>query len=160
VGLEPNRWLVESGIARETGREQITLKGARFVEATTPDALAGIGPFDFAVAQSIFSHAGLDLIRDWLAAQERLLVASGVLVATFVESAEDDPGSGWTYPACVGYRAETLAALADRCGLRFARLAWRHPRQTWALFARPDFDWRGLEAGEPSWNASVDAGRW
>ncbi len=32
---------------------------------------------------------------------------------------------------------------AAEAGLRFELLDWKHPRQTWALFAAPKFDWDG-----------------
>jgi cyclopropane fatty-acyl-phospholipid synthase-like methyltransferase len=160
VGLEPNRWLVEAGIANETGADQIAIKAARFVYAASPASVDADARFDFALAQSIFSHAGLDVVGEWLDAMPRLLVETGALVATFLDAEEDFTGSGWVYPDCVAYRRDTLETLARDRDLAFRVLDWRHPRQTWALFARPGFDVAGLEAGGLGWNASLDTGRW
>lgn len=157
TGFEPNGWLVEEGIARECGRDQIAIKQPRFVLEQDPRALEGCGPFDFALAQSIFSHAGLDLISTWLAALEGCLASDGVLVATFIESDVDHPEPGWIYPGCVSYRRTTVEGLAREHGFAFRVLDWRHPRQTWALFAKPDFETRWREDRPLSWNARHDS---
>ena len=93
--------------------------------------------FDFALAQSIFSHCGLDLIKGWLSAISRSLASNGALVATFLIGEEDSAQTGWIYPECVNYRPATLERAAENVNLRFEILGWKHPRQTWALFAAP-----------------------
>lgn len=160
TGLEPNRWLVDEGVGRETGRDQIEIKRARFLYADLPNALDAKDRFDFALAQSIFSHAGLDLVDTWLSAMTRHLEPSGALLATFVEGADDHCESGWVYPDCVTYRRETLASRASQHRLQFKVLGWHHPRQAWALFARPDLDLRWLDEGPIGWNTSVASGHW
>ena len=57
-GLEPNKWLVDEGLRRETGEDQIRIKAPRLLTASSPDALPARALFDFVVAQSVFSHAG------------------------------------------------------------------------------------------------------
>ena len=160
AGFEPNRWLVDEGVERECGRAQIDRKAPRFYIHDDPRCIEADARFDYALAQSIFSHAGLDLIGLWLSVLETRLAPAGALVATFVEGEEDHPEPGWVYPDCVAYRASTLAALADEHGFAFRTLDWRHPRQTWVLLARPDFPTDWLDGGSPGWNRAVDAGRW
>lgn len=159
TGLEPNRWLVEDGIAQEVGADLVALKRPRFVFGDSAAALDPEDRFDFAVAQSIFSHAGLDLVSGWLRGMAPHLQPSGALAATFLVG-EDCADPGWVYPGCVTYRVETMAAETERAGLRFQLLDWRHPRQTWALFAAPGHDTRWLEGRGPGWNAALDAGVW
>ena len=111
--------------------------------------------FDFAVAQSIFSHCGLDLIEGWLSAISRSLAEDGALVATFLPGEQDSPTKGWVYPECVNYRPATMRQAAADAGLRFELLDWKHPRQTWALFAAPKFDSGWLRNKPLTWNAAL-----
>src|SRR5207245_9985387 len=112
--------------------------------------------FDFAVAQSIFSHCGLDLIKGWLSAISRSLAENGALVATFLIGEEDFARTGWIYPDCVNYRPTTLQRAAEDVNLRFEILDWKHPRQTWALFAAPEFDSSWFKDGPLTWNAGLE----
>jgi SAM-dependent methyltransferase len=156
TGIEPNRWLVEEGIRRETGRNQVRIKRPQFIISSSPEDLPLGCFYDFAVAQSVFSHAGPDLISVWLRGVSSRLNHNGALVATFITSGEDFRETGWFYPACVGYRTETMAEMARDAGLRFLLLDWRHPRQSWALLGRPGFDTSWLSAGSLTWNALLD----
>jgi len=160
TGIEPNRWLVEEGIQRETGGDQVRVKRATFVYSSSPDALDATARFDFVLAQSIFSHAGLDQIDRWLGAMARHLNPDGAMVATFVEGEQDYSGSGWVYPDCVTYRASTLTDLADQHGLQWRALDWSHPRQSWILFARAGFDLQRLVTQTLDWNGSLASGQW
>ena len=72
--------------------------------------------------------------------------------------AEDFSGEGWIYPSCVSYRPETLATVAGEAGFAFEVLNWRHPRQTWALFAKPQYDRSLVSGGVISWNRVVEQG--
>ncbi len=112
--------------------------------------------FDFAVAQSIFSHCGLDLIKGWLSAISRSLAEDGALVATFLIGEQDAAQTGWIYPECVNYRPATLERAAAEVNLRFEILDWKHPRQTWALFAAPKFDSSWFKDKPLTWNAVLE----
>src|SRR5437764_11195325 len=107
-GVEPNQWLVEEGIRRELGESLIEIKRPTFFFSESPSAIVEANTsFDFAVAQSIFSHCGLDLIKGWLSAISRSVAQDGALVATFLPSEEDCSEAGWIYPQCVSYRPST-----------------------------------------------------
>jgi hypothetical protein len=89
-GIEPNQWLVEEGIKREIGESILEIKRPTFLFSDSPTALLQVKvSFDFALAQSIFSHCGLDLINRWLSAISQSLGLSGALLATFVPDAQD-----------------------------------------------------------------------
>lgn len=60
TGIEPHAWLIREGIERETGQDQILIKKPNFIYASSGDSLPPDASYDFAVAQSIFSHCGLD----------------------------------------------------------------------------------------------------
>jgi cyclopropane fatty-acyl-phospholipid synthase-like methyltransferase len=157
LGIEPNEWLVEEGINREIGKSLVEIKRPRFFFSDSPETIARANiAFDFAVAQSIFSHCGLDLIRGWLSAISRCLAKDGVLAATFLIGEEDSPQSGWIYPDCVNYRPATLERAAIDVNLRFEILDWKHPRQTWALFAAPKFDSSWFQNRPLTWNTTLE----
>jgi len=156
TGVEPNRWLVDEGVRSETGRDQIRLKRPRFLFAGSADVLPAAPLYDFALAQSIFSHAGPDLVTSWLRGVSSRLKDTGALAATFIVGQEDCQTAGWSYPDCVGYTAETMTAMARNAGLGFLLLDWRHPRQTWALFRKPGFDVTWFEGRPLTWNLMLD----
>lgn len=156
-GIEPNKWLVEEGILRETGRDQIRLKKPKFYYS---DSAANLIPdrfYDYAIAQSVFSHCGPDVIERWLAEASNFLVETGALAATFLVDEQDNTNQGWIYPECVYYRAETMSRFAQNAGLKFSILDWKHPRQVWALFAKPSFigDW--FVGKDLSWNNYLES---
>jgi SAM-dependent methyltransferase len=157
VGVEPNEWLVTEGIRRELGETLVQIKRPTFFFSDSPGAIAQAKiAFDFAVAQSIFSHCGLDLIKGWLSGISRSLARDGALVATFLIGDEDSARTGWIYPECVNYRLATLERAAEDANLRFEILDWKHPRQTWALFATPAFDSTWFKDRPLTWNTALE----
>lgn len=160
VGIEPNAWLIEEGITREIGRDMVQIKRPRFLIGGSSDVLRGAGSsFDFAVAQSIFSHCGPDLLDGWLKGVAPVLAPTGALLATFLPGPQSCVQKGWIYPNCVEYTPESLKDAADAAGLQFEVLDWRHPRQTWGLFAKPHFDAAWFRKKALTWNAKIDSGR-
>jgi hypothetical protein len=157
VGIEPNQWLVDEGIKREIGADSVRIKSPKFYYSDSPKALTDTDMlFDFAVAQSVFSHCGLNLITDWLAGVSLRLSSTGALLATFLLSAGDFKGEGWVYPACVSFTSGTLNETARKAGLSFEILDWMHPRQTWGLFAKPGFDTSFFKGKPLTWNTRID----
>jgi SAM-dependent methyltransferase len=156
-GIEPAEWLVAEGIKQELGETVVQTKGPTFFFTDSPGTVGRAKvSFDFALAQSIFSHCGLDLIKGWLSAVSRSLVQDGALVATFLPGDEDSLRKGWIYPECVNYRPATLERAAADVNLRFEILDWKHPRQTWALFGAPKFDSSWFENTPLTWNAALE----
>ena len=156
-GVEPNKWLVDDGIRQELGEALVQIKRPTFFFSDSPETIAQANiAFDFAFAQSIFSHCGLDLIKGWLSAVSRSLAKDGALVATFLIGEEDCGKTGWIYPECVNYRPATLERLANDVNLRFEILDWKHPRQTWALFAAPEFDSTWFKDRRLTWNTQLE----
>ena len=156
-GVEPNKWLVDGGIKRELGETLVQIKRPTFFFSDSPDTIAQAETaFDFALAQSIFSHCGLDLIKGWLSAISHSLAPGGALVATFLIGEEDSSRTGWIYPECVNYRPATLERAAEEMNLRFEILDWKHPRQTWALFAAREFDSSWFKDRPLAWNTGLD----
>jgi SAM-dependent methyltransferase len=156
-GIEPAEWLVAEGIKQELGETVVQTKRPTFFFTDSPEIVVRAKiSFDFALAQSIFSHCGLDLIKGWLFAVSRSLAPDGILLATFLPGDEDTPQTGWVYPECVNYRPITLERAAAQANMRFEILDWKHPRQTWALFAAPKFDSTWFENTPLTWNAALE----
>jgi arylsulfatase A-like enzyme/SAM-dependent methyltransferase len=158
VGIEPNEWLVREGVRNEVGETLLQIKRPRFFFTDSPAILNEMKDrFDFAVAQSIFSHCGLDLITRWTSFIAHSLTPSGALIATFFPSETDNTKTGWIYPGCVSYKPDTLRKVATEAELRFEILDWRHPRQTWALFAAPEFDTAWFQNKPLTWNTMLES---
>ena len=156
-GIEPAEWLVAEGIKQELGETVVQIKRPTFFFSDSPEKVVQAKiAFDFALAQSIFSHCGLDLINGWLSAISRSLADDGALVATLLPGDEDSKQTGWVYPDCVNYRPATLERAAAQANLRFEILDWKHPRQTWALFAAPKFDSEWFRNQPLTWNAALE----
>ena len=154
-GVEPLKWLVDDGIENEIGRDMLRIKKPTFSFLASLDDFEDPLNLDFALAQSIFSHCGKDLISGWLSQVTSHLKDTGALVATFLVSDEDYGKSGWVYPETVGYRLETMAGLASEHDLGFDLLDWTHPRQTWALFSKKNYDRTLVDGGPIGWNRVI-----
>jgi SAM-dependent methyltransferase len=139
-GLDPNKWLIEEAIDRELGRDIIELKRPTFRYDDDFRPTRFNTSFDFVVAQSIFSHAGSDLIEQAVSEFRSCLKPEGLVLATFMlphqmGGAAEFTGNGWVYPDCVVYEPDTILSLIVRGGLVGRRLPWFHPRQTWFVMA-------------------------
>jgi len=156
-GVEPNKWLVSEGVRNEIGRDILKIKAPTFSYDSSLRKFKKPLSFDFAIAQSIFSHTGRDLLENWLAEISFHLAESGALLATFFPDDADFEGSGWVYPGCVKFKRDTMAELAAESGLDFQILDWSHPRQTWALFSKQKFDKTLIEGGPITWNHALES---
>ena len=154
-GVDPNKPLVEAGIANEVGMDLIRIKKPTFSFKDSMKDFNDPLNLDYAVAQSIFSHCGIDLIESWLEQISFHLKPTGALFATFVPGLENHAGSGWVYPSCVYYTPIKLAEIASKFGLYFMLLDWAHTRQAWGLFAKKDYDQSYIGACSVSWNRFV-----
>lgn len=135
-GIEPNTWLVEDAIAQQIGRDLVSLKKPSFDDNSEFRADVFSQRFDFVVAQSIFSHAGAEIIRAAMRNVADVLTDDAFFLATFIEGSSDFDGDGWIYPECVEYTPSTIRGFARDRDLFVLRLPWYHPRQTWYLFTR------------------------
>lgn len=135
-GIEPNEWLIEDAIKNQVGKDLITLKKPHFDHNSDFKTDVFSQQFDFIIAQSIFSHAGSDLISTALHNFNESLKPNGLIAATFIEGVSDFDGSGWVYPGCVKYRPSTIKRFAEESGCFVIRIPWYHPRQTWYVLSK------------------------
>lgn len=157
AGIEPHGWLIKEGIERETGEDQVRIKEPRFhISDNAAELIKDQTRYDFVIAQSIFSHCGLDLLQAWLAQFAELIADNGTAVVTYIDGTEDTDAKGWVYPGCVNFTGQTMARLAREHSLEFVPLRWRHPRQQWALLAKREFDAARFQNKTLGWDDCFD----
>jgi len=138
-GIEPERWLIQEGIDREVGDDLLCLKQP----VISHDASFGLSqfqrPFDYILAQSIFSHAAPAQISRCLAEARHVMKPTSMFAASFGRGTVNYEGSDWQYPDCVTYTLERMQCLALDAGLVCVPLDWPHPNGlTWVCFIRPE----------------------
>lgn len=137
-GMEPNRWLIDDGIAQELGQDAIEIKQPTF-SSDENFSLTTFGvEFDYMLAQSIFSHASQAHIRRCLSEARKCLKPDGIFAATFLEGDLPYEGEEWVYPGSSHYPLDFMMGLVQTCGLASRPLPWtHHNRQTWLLITHP-----------------------
>jgi len=120
--IEPNAWLVEDAIARQITRELVMLKAPTFLRNSDFNAASAGTDFHFIVAQSILSHAGMDIIETALNSFRLAMDEQGFTVVTVIH-----PGRG--IAEAKGRMGLSGMRCASTCGLRFSDHA---SRPVWA----------------------------
>lgn len=157
IGVDPNKWLIDEGVKNEVGKDLIRRKKPIFLY---DDSLRGFEQpleVDYAFAQSIFSHTGLDLLEKWLSEVSYHLTDKGVFIATFLIGEEDSQEDGWIYPGCVKFIPATVSKIASKYGLHFQLLDWLHPRQSWAAFYKDGYDSTFIKDNKIAWGRNISA---
>ena len=137
-GIEPNKWLVDDAIEQNIGQDLIALRRPTFSYRDDFSADDFGVQFDYVIAQSIFTHAGPDLVRQALDGVARVLKPDGVMAANFSECkwpATTSAPPGWHYPGSVSYRSETMRTITQKAGLVSVPIPWGHHAAVWWLFA-------------------------
>ncbi|MDJ0629596.1 MAG: class I SAM-dependent methyltransferase [Rhodobacter sp.] len=136
-GIEPNDWLIDEAVASEIGADLFRIKQPRFSQSAEFEVASFGQKFDFIMAQSIFSHTGLEMFRDSIAKIPAVMHDQSQFLFTAVT--EHDTGrmprasgaEGWVYPGCVRFRVREVMRICRESGLFAQALPWFHPRQTW-----------------------------
>ena len=92
IGIEPNSWLVDDGIKKETGKEQISIKRPNFIFAETiskEKIFKKVPRVDYILLQSIFSHMGKDLMEKTFLDISAIMDNNTHCFATFVLEESD-----------------------------------------------------------------------
>jgi hypothetical protein len=130
-GIEPNKSAVHKALRSELGGEIVEVKEPRFFYFDD-FKISRIGQeFDYALAQSIFTHATQDQIKTCISElAPRLRIA---LAATFFEGEEDYSGDTWVAPRAY-YTFNFFEGVAHENNLTASRLMYNHPfGQKWIL---------------------------
>ena len=90
-GVEPNKWLVDEGIAHNVGADLAALRKPNFLYVDDFSVGQFGVKFDFVVANSIFSHTFRDLARTSLPRVADVLSEKGLFALTFVDERYGSP---------------------------------------------------------------------
>lgn len=137
-GIEPNKWLIDDAVKRQLGDDIIKIKKPQFSTNADFSVPFREKPFDFVLAQSIFSHTCRDLSQRLLAQFLTVLSSSGIIACTFAiaEISSASAEIGWVYPQCIKYREDEVLDLARRVGLAVRPIPFFHPTQRWFLMSK------------------------
>ncbi|MGF1770779.1 methyltransferase domain-containing protein [Vibrio wakamikoensis] len=135
-GIEPNKWLIEDAVKDQVGQDLLKIKKPCFDHNSNFNTAVFDTTFDFIIAQSIFSHTGLDLLSQALSNIKHSLNESGIALVTLIKDDKDFTGEGWVYPGCVAFTPTTIHNVISKTGLSFIELPWFHPRQTWFALSK------------------------
>lgn len=143
-GIEPEAWLIEDGFARELGEDARRVKAPRFDHNTDYRTDVFGTPFDYIIAQSIFSHTGEAASRRALQSFKGSLAPGGLIVVNWMvgeEQPQFDPDtSDWVYPECVTFRPERIERIAAEAGLAIRACPWWHPGLSWYVLGHSEAD--------------------
>lgn len=126
-GIEPNKWLVKTGIKSELGSDILNIKKPKFIYSDKFDAQSFGVKFDYIIAQSIFTHASLDQISECMKNVSTVMKAKSIFMASFMLGGADYTGSAWVYPSCVKYKLETMKETAEKYEMRCDLANYSHP---------------------------------
>jgi len=140
-GLEPEKWVLEEGIKHELGQEIIDLKKPQFTHNYdfNLDEFQDT-KFDFALAQSVFSHTTRRQIRQCLQAIKKHLQPQGIFLFNFGEGPDSDPEE-WVYPGCCTYTENLMRFYVESSGMKIQRIRDKvFSGQDWFIAALPSCD--------------------
>lgn len=119
-GIEPEAWLLEDGKRLHVGDDLLALRRPRFITGNRGfPAQQFRVQFDFALAQSVFTHASLPQIALCLRNVAEALKPGGVFAATYQRGSRDSTSLHWVYPDCVSYTEEFMLRAATVAGLAY-----------------------------------------
>lgn len=136
-GVEPEKWLIKEGVKHELGRGIIRMKSPRFIYDSNFSFNYFKTNFDFAIAQSIFTHASVGQINMCLNNLRKVAKDGFKLLASFIEGKENYDGNEWVYPGCVTYTYGFMKDLAAKHGFSCVMLDEYHPNNhKWVLIKK------------------------
>ena len=135
VGIDPNGWLITDAIKFEIGEDIIELKKPTLIVDNKVLENLYDSEFDYIFAQSIFSHAGLDIISAWFQDIKRTLKPNGLCFFTYIKHDKSNKTArGWTYPNRVNHCFDDIESLADGISFEAKEIDCKHPHsQQWVL---------------------------
>ena len=137
-GIDPNRWLIDDAIARETGDDVLIIKKPQFSYGADFDCNCFGVKFDYIIAQSIMTHCGPDLFRKFMINAGKSLDNDGLILVSVIQTEEKNtslPEEGWHYPSCVAYSDEQILKFFSEAGLSGTSIPWYHPAARWYVAA-------------------------
>ena len=142
--VEPEARLVDEAVEHELGRELLAIKKPTIVHNDQFEFPRLREKYDFALANSIFSHASLGQIGHCLERLHEVLADDGVFVATWCpvpwlcRKLVEYDGDQWVYPGVTFYKTSTIRRVARERGFRYQPIAWNTFMgfQVWGAFTK------------------------
>lgn len=143
-GIEPNEWLINDGIEKEIGRNQVEIKNPKFLIDENLNLVEFKRCFDFIIAQSVFTHSPLELVETGFFQAEKVMEKSSIFVVNFKVGKKNYDRKEWVYPGCVTYSPEKIKSISKENNLRCRRVGKSFNNLTWFLIVKPEFSDRKL----------------
>jgi SAM-dependent methyltransferase len=137
-GIDPNRWLIDDAITRETGSDLLTIKKPQFSYNALFECNDFGVKFNYIIAQSIVTHCGPDLFHKFIISARNSLDDDGIILISVIKSDELTtplPEDGWHYPRCVAYNDKQILEFLAEAGLCGLSIPWYHPAACWYVAA-------------------------
>ena len=129
-GNEPNHWLIEEAKKNILGNDIFDIKKPQIIFKDNLEEFKNF-KFDYILAQSIFSHAGTDIIEKYLTSLSSLFIDETLFFFTAIISEQASNKHGWFYPQCISYEKEQLKDIFQKKNLEIFKIDFIHPRQSW-----------------------------
>jgi len=129
VGVEPNKWLINTALEQNTVRLLVQEKNARFLNVDTFDASELGIAFDFVLSHSVLSHCAHWQLDQFLCNAAKVLAPNGRIVASLRLSEGNEYGNNgtpdkgdsmyktWQYPTVSFFKLSTVMRTAEKFGL-------------------------------------------
>jgi hypothetical protein len=118
-GIEPERWLLLDGISLHVGAGLRIRREPRFITGRRDFPLQEFGvQFDYVLAQSIFTHAAPEQVKQCLRNAAESVAPDGQILANWQEGPKDSELREWRYPGCVNYTTDFMHTTGKACGLK------------------------------------------
>jgi SAM-dependent methyltransferase len=135
VGVEPEKWVVEQGL-----KNCIATYGQELIDKKAPVIYSKVeevkDKFDFIMLHSIFSHAPVNMIKNYLEKLKYMLNPKGKIILTYAPGKQNHKGKKWVYPGLVQYKKEFMFDLFKKYGYKIKNMEWPHTTQKWVVLER------------------------
>ena len=144
-GIDRQQWLLDAGKKHELPRYGVADKTVHLLCRDDFDFSQFGVQFDYALAQSVFTHLPWNTIMRCLTNMKLVLKPGGTFYATYFEDPDGShrvstitqlPGGRITYPDRDPYHYEfdVFVEMARRVGLTVTRIgSWNHPRNQYVM---------------------------
>ena len=118
-GVEPEAWLLGEGLLHHVGAQLLAQRSPMFITDRWDFPLQEFGTqFDYVLAQSIFTHAAPEQVKQCLRNAAECLAPDGQILANWQEGPTDSEVEEWQYPHCISYTHSFMREAGKEAGLK------------------------------------------
>ena len=143
TGVEPETWALKEGF-----KKCVDVHGIRIIKHKKPQFHKTIdnvkGKYDYIMLHSIFSHAPVKLIKEYLDKLKDYLKVNGKIIFTYVPGKQNYKGNEFVYPGLVTYKSDYIFNLCEKFGYKVSKAEWPHTTQKWVILEK----WVIIEKGK------------